>query len=115
MVMKPELVKCKDCGRVFERRSVQKVRCDKCQEKHGRNLMNKYHKKRRETFVYESKNDPNICKKVKTCIYRGKMGGTPICNYLEIMGHRRPCGVQNCTVYEKGKSLSERVSFYDQT
>lgn len=40
-------------------------------------------------------------KKCKTCRYRGdqiKNG----CDYIWITGKRRPCSVEDCTVYEKG-------------
>ena len=115
MAWETELAKCKDCGRMFKRKSSNKVRCDSCQSKHAKDLEAKYNQRRRKTpVIITDKHDPNVCKKISTCIYRGKMGGIPICNYLEIMRHKRPCGVKNCTVYKKGASLSRKTcKFYD--
>ncbi len=51
-----------------------------------------------------------ICKKMKTCIYGGKMGGIPICNYLSITGKRRPCPAGKCTVYKRGKNMLDKAA-----
>lgn len=37
------------------------------------------------------------------CIYAGKAGTTPICDYLEITGARRGCPTEACTKFESKK------------
>jgi hypothetical protein len=104
--------KCIDCGAEFVKKSTarRKKRCDKCQKVQNKeNMMRatrRYRSKPKGLIKINAK-DPNVCKKVNTCIYRGQAGGIPICNYLSIMGHKRPCAVQGCTVYKKGKALKE--------
>ena len=95
--------KCPDCGKMFlkKKKAYSTVRCPECQ--HKRNNF----RKSTGVALKQTKYTPHECKKVGTCIYRGKAGSMPICNYLMIMGHKRPCGVQNCTVYKRGKSLSK--------
>lgn len=51
-----------------------------------------------------------VCNKMQTCIYGGKMGGVPICNYLLLVGKRRPCPPDKCTVYIEGKNMTEDVA-----
>lgn len=46
-------------------------------------------------------------KKCIQCIYRGVAGNALVCDYLLIMGSRRPCRACECTVYVKGKQLPE--------
>ena len=40
-------------------------------------------------------------KKCKTCIYGCSLGGDWGCDYIGIVGHRRPCKAENCTEYKK--------------
>jgi hypothetical protein len=57
-------------------------------------------KKRGWVEPISDEDDPNVCKKVKTCKYGGIAGALRICNYMEIVGHKRPCEVENCSEYE---------------
>lgn len=101
--MRLKKMKCIDCGKTFETKAKNKVRCEECQRKHVLQLMSdKYYREKAEKAV-EVKQDPNVCTKVHTCIYRGKAGEIEYCNYLRIMGHRRPCDVQGCTEYKRRK------------
>lgn len=102
-------IKCVDCGKVFETRAFNKKRCEVCQKKWHIESTRRYDERRRAARLKSSKPkiDPNVCTKVRTCIYRGKAGDMWVCNYLMIMGHKRPCGVQGCTVYKRGKRLTE--------
>ena len=45
--------------------------------------------------------NPNICNRIKTCVYGGKMGAEHICDYLMKTGCRRPCLAGECVMYKR--------------
>lgn len=105
---------CVDCGKTFLAKSGRAVRCIDCRIEHDRLRANERARERYQrdrvsvapTRSIKPKKkptvkDPNECKRIKSCVYGGKMGGTPICDYLEIMGERRPCPVKDCSVYKR--------------
>ena len=63
----------------------------------------KEHKLKKRRSPSRGGKDPNECRKIESCIYGGRSGSLLLCDYLEIMGHKRPCPVEGCTVYEKKK------------
>ena len=103
-------ITCVDCGKVFKKNKMAhtKVRCPECQYKRSRQLGDESRRRRTGSVKREEKPvaSKHECKLVSTCIYRGSMGGTLICDYREIMGHRRPCEVQGCTEYKEGEPLN---------
>lgn len=102
------LQKCKDCGRLFEKKHpTMQVRCPKCQTKHR--LEEDKKRKRRMQAMKKPKPDPNECKRKGSCIYGGRASQLLICDYLSITGHKRPCPVQGCTEYKrKGRKHAEQ-------
>lgn len=103
---------CIDCGVVFEKKKMahQLKRCPECQKKHKEKQYEESKAKNRRASAKRREekmgNKATICPRKETCIYRGYMGGTLICNYLLINGHKRPCGPVDCTEYKKGRSIS---------
>jgi hypothetical protein len=103
--------KCVVCGRIFQKKKMAHglKHCPECNEKRKKDLYEKRKKHMRSVYIPKAKSDQYVCKKVNSCIYRGKMGSTPICNYLCITGRKRPCDVEGCTEYKRGKALSEKI------
>ncbi|MDD3404095.1 MAG: helix-turn-helix domain containing protein [Hespellia sp.] len=52
--------------------------------------------------------------KCKSCRFRSKASGDPICDYVCKVGHSRGCNVEDCYVFEKGTPVSKRktADFY---
>lgn len=48
--------------------------------------------------------------KCKTCQYRGT--SVYQCNYLDVVGHRRPCSAENCTEYVEGAKIDKNPYDY---
>lgn len=63
----------------------------------------KSHHIQRPKVMKEKTKEPVICTEAiaKKCYYGGKTGGSRICDYLEIEGHRRPCKHEACTEYRE--------------
>ena len=99
--MKDTIEKCVDCGETYVKKHPNQIRCKECQRKHDKEVHSEAGKRRRKIKYAPYVKDPHVCKKIKTCKYGGKMGGIPICNYLDIKKERRGCPVQNCEKYEK--------------
>lgn len=96
------LRKCDVCGKIYTQKTAKQVRCAECQKK----FCSKRAKERRDEqlkatdyWAWVEKHDPNVCRKVKKCEYGLLCGGIWICNYREIVGHKRPCPVKDCTVF----------------
>lgn len=117
---------CVDCGKEYIATSPNSVRCVDCRATYRTRYMKKWSKERykreREAIIAERKalglpeklkpgpksgskpkkiKDPNECKKTRQCIYGDKVGGMCICNYMEIVGHKRPCPVKGCTEFKR--------------
>lgn len=90
--------KCVDCGKEFIAKTATSVRCIDCRTTHVKEMQRNY--KRTPPKPKPQEKDPNICTKIKSCKY-GYSFGTPICDYLLITGHRRPCPAGECTVYKR--------------
>lgn len=96
--------KCKDCGKPYTQRNYNQVRCAECQKKYAAEKVKqrKDDKLRRTDYrAWVEKHDPNVCRKVKKCKYGLLCGGIWICNYREIVGHKRPCPVKDCTEFKR--------------
>lgn len=74
--------KCVDCGKEFIATEPKSVRCFDCR------------------LVYNEDN-PDICKKAKTCYYGGDIYSFTFCDYLTITGVRRPCKAGECVMYKR--------------
>lgn len=112
-----ETRKCIDCGKEYIAKSPRALRCLDCRIIRERQLQRECERRRyarekaqmREKPKVKPKAKPkvdesNICKRIKSCYYGGKMGAEHICNYLEITGVRRPCKAGECVMYKrKGK------------
>ena len=102
MGINPVKINCPDCGTEFTSKNRKQIRCPECQTEY-RKEMDRI--KSRQIYVprnaFWGGNDPNECKKIKTCIYGGRAGSLDICDYLETVGEKRPCPVQGCTVYKR--------------
>jgi hypothetical protein len=116
---------CVDCGEEFIAKQVKAVRCPKCRKAYKIEQDKKYNKaryeKERAEIIAERKAmglpldlrackrlkenkeeyDPNVCGKIKSCYYGGKMGAMHICDYLGITGVRRPCPAGDCVMYKR--------------
>lgn len=73
------------------------VRCQDCQKEHHKKRMREKYRNKEKAV----KPDPHDCKRKQSCIYGGKAGTVPICDYLDKTGKFRPCPVQGCTEYKK--------------
>jgi len=113
---------CIDCGKVFNKSKMAHnlVRCPECNAKYKEKQYEKYKEKEKlkrkaDGAAPRGVKDLYTCKKVKTCQYRGKMAGIDTCDYMLVTGHRRPCDIQGCTEYKRGKSLSigKKANAYD--
>lgn len=92
--------KCVDCGKEFIAKNPRSVRCHECRIVYHREHQREYEQKKRE-LTAKTSDDLNICKKIKSCYYGGKMGAEHTCDYLAITGTRRPCKAGECYFYKK--------------
>lgn len=101
------LVKCVDCGKLFQKKSHQMVRCRECQAIRRKKQDKKYRGTKKESDLSY---DPRIslCKRVKSCKYGTRTSGFDICDYIGMEGHSRGCPVEGCTKYKRrGKKKDE--------
>ena len=105
--MKDTVENCVDCGEKYVKRHPNQTRCKECQRKHDKELHSEAGKRHRKIKYAPIIKDPHICKKTKTCVYGGKMGGTNICDFYEKTGTRRPCPVEDCTMYKRRSRRKE--------
>lgn len=101
---KPRPRRCDVCGVIYTQKTALQVRCAECQKKHVAEKVKqrKDDKLRRTDYMaWVEKHDPNVCRKVKKCKYGFLCGGIWICNYREIVGHKRPCPVKGCTEFKR--------------
>ena len=117
-----EIKKCIDCGKEFVCKNARSVRCIDCRVIYNKEMMRQYKlqikedaekKKAEMPVVKEEKPKPvkakpkkvvdnsNICKKIKSCYYGGKMGAEHICDFLSKTGSRRPCKAGECYFYKR--------------
>lgn len=94
--------KCVDCGKEFIAKSAKSVRCIDCRAIHTKQQQKKWAQANRYSELKPTKaKDPNICTKPKTCKYGGYAGSIPICDYLHITGHKRPCPAGDCVMFKR--------------
>ena len=121
---------CKICGKEFETAHPSKLYCSRrCLDEFWK-YENKRQRKRKGKCAYCGKEFERLqneaycstehrlldfsrkiqLKKCETCVYSYR--ATPdfiFCDYINKVGHSRPCGVNPCTVYKKASdSASER-------
>lgn len=99
---KPKPRHCDDCGKIYTQKTSIQVRCAECQKKYAKTRAKerKMERLRRTDWqAWVEKYDPNVCRKVKWCEYGLLCGGIWICNYLEIVGTKRPCPAKDCTEF----------------
>lgn len=128
--------RCIDCGKEFLAKSPNQTRCTDCRIIYKREYMRKYSKeqrKRERAAIVAAReemglpanmkrgprsnstpkpvkktDDPNICKKIKSCYYGGYMGAEHICDYLGKTGVRRPCKAGECYFYKRKGRKNEQ-------
>lgn len=99
---------CVDCGKKFISKHSLQIRCEKCQAVHKRALQTKYYKKH-AAKKKKKERDLNDCMKKRTCYYGGNT-----CDYMLVTGVRRPCPVEGCTEYKKGKRRAQAFVISDE-
>ena len=114
-------ITCVDCGKKFENRNPNALRCKECKVVYRREYDRKMWQKRKERELelrrkelelfpdlanknkhkQEAKEDRNDCKRKKECYYGAETGCLMICDYLGITGTRRPCSVEDCYMFKR--------------
>ena len=100
-----KVIKCRLCGAEIEARSANRKYCDTCSRAAKRMAARKRYKKYIVPNVPRTLRPkapaPNVsqCRK---CVYRGYIGKTIFCDYIEITGTMRGCDPSpDCVVFEK--------------
>lgn len=100
-----KVIKCRLCGAEIEARTANRKYCDTCsraaRRMAARECYKKYKAPHKQRMPRPKAPGPDVsqCRK---CVYRGYIGKTIFCDYIEIAGMTRGCDPSpDCTVFEK--------------